>query len=124
MIMFIDDLNMPTIDDYGTQKPNALLKFLVEFNWLYQRGTKELLLREIKDVFHVGCISPTAGGNNRVDPRLMSLYNTFNITNPSEDSTKHIYNSILRKKLAEFPEEIQNSIEPMTMATIKLFRDC
>lgn len=32
MIMFIDDLNMPTIDKYGTQKPNALLKFLVERN--------------------------------------------------------------------------------------------
>jgi dynein heavy chain, axonemal len=32
MVMFIDDLNMPTIDLYGTQSPNALLKFLVEKN--------------------------------------------------------------------------------------------
>jgi len=55
---------------------------------------------------HVGCISPVAGGNNRVDPRLMSLYNTFNITNPSEDSTKLIYNSILKTKFKEFPEEV------------------
>lgn len=37
MIMFIDDLNMPLIDKYGTQPPNALLKFLVETNSLYQR---------------------------------------------------------------------------------------
>jgi dynein heavy chain len=32
MVLFIDDLNMPNIDKYGTQQPNALLKFLVESN--------------------------------------------------------------------------------------------
>ena len=32
MVLFIDDLNMPVIDKYGTQAPNALLKFLVEKN--------------------------------------------------------------------------------------------
>ena len=35
MIVFIDDLNMPTIDKYGTQPPIALLKFFVERNQLY-----------------------------------------------------------------------------------------
>lgn len=29
MVLFIDDLNMPNIDKYGTQQPNALLHFLV-----------------------------------------------------------------------------------------------
>jgi dynein heavy chain len=32
LIIFIDDLNMPTIDKYGTQQPNALLKFMVDKN--------------------------------------------------------------------------------------------
>ena len=30
LIYFIDDLNMPKIDIYGTQQPIALLKFLIE----------------------------------------------------------------------------------------------
>lgn len=85
LIMFIDDLNMPTIDRYGTQAPNALLKFLVENKKLYQRDG-ELELRNIKDIKYVGCISPPGGSNNRVDPRLMSLYCTFNVTFPSRDS--------------------------------------
>jgi dynein heavy chain len=32
LIVFVDDLNMPKIDIYGTQQPLALLKFLVERN--------------------------------------------------------------------------------------------
>jgi dynein heavy chain len=82
MILFIDDLNMPKIDKYGTQQPNALLKFLVDRNQLYQRGG-DLELREIVDVQHIGCMSPPGGGNNKVDLRLMSLYCVFNITTPS-----------------------------------------
>ena len=85
MVMFIDDMNMPTIDRYGTQPPNALLKFLVERNQLYQRGG-DLDLREIIDMMYIGCISPPGGSNNRVDPRVMSLYCCFNITFPSKES--------------------------------------
>jgi dynein heavy chain, axonemal len=30
LVIFIDDLNMPTVDKYGTQQPIALLKLLIE----------------------------------------------------------------------------------------------
>jgi len=85
LVMFIDDLNMPQIDKYGTQPPNALLKFLVERNELYQRSG-ELDLRSIIDMMYVGCVSPPGGSNNSVDPRLMSLFNVFNVTFPSKES--------------------------------------
>ena len=98
MIMFIDDLNMPTIDTYGTQPPNALLKFLVETNSLYQR-TGELDLRKIIDVMYTGCVSPPGGSNNRVDPRLMSLFCVFNVTFPSKESIQKIYSTLLGKHL-------------------------
>ena len=94
MILFIDDLNMPIIDKYGTQQPNALLKFLVERNQLYQRGG-DLELRDIVDVQYIGCITPPGGGHNKVDPRLMSLFCCFNITAPSQKATQSIYNQIL-----------------------------
>ena len=44
-------------------------------------------------------MSPPGGGNNKVDPRLMSLYDTFNITTPSQKATQMIYSSILGKHL-------------------------
>ena len=30
MIVFMDDMNMPKVDTYGTQQPIAMLKLLVE----------------------------------------------------------------------------------------------
>jgi dynein heavy chain len=35
MIVFIDDMNMPRIDVYGTQQPLALAKFLIGRLQLY-----------------------------------------------------------------------------------------
>ena len=41
MLVFIDDMNMPIVDHYGTQQPIALLKLLLSHGGLYDRG-KEL----------------------------------------------------------------------------------
>merc|ERR1712061_853549 len=38
LFVFVDDLSMPKIDTYGTQQPLALLKFLMERAFLYERG--------------------------------------------------------------------------------------
>lgn len=84
LIVFIDDMNMPTIDIYGTQQPNALLKFMVARNQMYERKG-ELSLLNLMGLQYIGCTTPAAGGNNPVDPRLMSLYSVFNITQPSKD---------------------------------------
>lgn len=38
LVLFIDDIHMPMIDTYGTQQPIALLKFLIEKDYFYERG--------------------------------------------------------------------------------------
>lgn len=49
LIAFIDDMNMPKLDDYGTQQPIALLKLLLEQGGMYDRG-KELNWKFFKDL--------------------------------------------------------------------------
>ncbi len=49
LIMFIDDLNMPRLDKYGTQQPIAFLKLFIERRGMYDRG-KDLSWKNMKDV--------------------------------------------------------------------------
>jgi len=80
---------------------------------LYQRGG-DLELREIVDTSFVGCITPAAAGNNRVDPRVMTLFNTFNCTSPSREATEKIYTQILEKHCDEFADEIKACVPKIT----------
>lgn len=49
LILFIDDMNMPIVDTYGTQQPIALLKLLFERGGFYDRG-RDLNWKYIKDI--------------------------------------------------------------------------
>jgi dynein heavy chain len=66
-------------------------------------------------------MTPPGGGNNPVDPRLMSLYSTFNITFPSREAIEKIYTSILEKHVAEFTEDIRQIVPKVTTATLSLY---
>ncbi len=90
LIMFLDDLNMPRVDKYGTQQPIALLKLFIERKGLYDRG-KELSWKNMKDVQVVAGMGPPGGARNPVDPRFISLFNVFEIQFPSTDNLRTIY---------------------------------
>ena len=49
LIVFIDDMNMPRVDEYGTQQPIALLKLLLEKGGMYDRG-KDMNWKLFKDI--------------------------------------------------------------------------
>ncbi|KAJ1557345.1 Dynein heavy chain 10, axonemal, partial [Nowakowskiella sp. JEL0078] len=106
LVVFIDDLNMPSKDTYGTQQPIALLKLLIERGGLYDRG-KELNWKNLKDVQFVGSMGTPGGGRNDIDPRFASLFAVFNITFPKEVSLLRIYSSILNGHCSIFSDEIK-----------------
>lgn len=90
LLMFIDDMNMPRVDTYGTQQPIALLKLFVERKGFYNRG-KELGWKTIKDVQVVAAMGPPGGARNAVDPRFISMFSVFEIQPPTNENLKTIY---------------------------------
>uniref|UniRef100_A0A8C2JKF3 Dynein heavy chain 10, axonemal-like n=1 Tax=Cyprinus carpio TaxID=7962 RepID=A0A8C2JKF3_CYPCA len=95
LLVFMDDLNMPRVDEYGTQQPIALLKLLLDKGGMYDRG-KELNYKLIKDLGFIAAMGKAGGGRNEVDPRFISLFSVFNIPFPQEESLHLIYSSILK----------------------------
>ncbi|XP_070572584.1 dynein axonemal heavy chain 10-like isoform X2 [Ptychodera flava] len=120
LIVFIDDMNMPQVDQYGTQQPIALLKLLLEKGGMYDRG-KDLTFKNIKDIGYLASMGKPGGGRNEVDPRFISLFTVFNITFPSETSLKHIYESILKGHCQAFSDAIQGIAETIIQCTLDLY---
>ncbi|KAF9424735.1 hypothetical protein HW555_000036 [Spodoptera exigua] len=121
MLVFIDDMNMPIVDKYGTQQPIALLKLLFERKGFYDRG-KDLNWKNIKDVGFLAAMGKAGGGRNDVDPRFISMFSVYNLQFPSENTLRHIYVSILKGHFDVFPEEIQNIVEKIVQMTLDLYK--
>ncbi|KAJ3039942.1 Dynein heavy chain 10, axonemal [Rhizophlyctis rosea] len=122
LVVFIDDLNMPSKDTYGTQQPIAQLKLLIERGGWYDRG-KELNWKNLKDVQFVGSMGTPGGGRNEIDTRFAALFAVFNITFPKEESLLRIYSSILQGHTSIFSEEIQGVAQKLTPITLKLYAE-
>lgn len=59
LIYFIDDMNMPEVDKYGTVQPHTLIRQHLDYSHWYDR-TKQTL-KEVHNVQYVASMNPTAG---------------------------------------------------------------
>ncbi|XP_072658407.1 dynein axonemal heavy chain 10 isoform X2 [Canis lupus baileyi] len=121
LLVFMDDMNMPKVDEYGTQQPIALLKLLLEKGYLYDRG-KELNCKSIRDLGFIAAMGKAGGGRNEVDPRFISLFSVFNVPFPSEESLHLIYSSILKGHTSVFHESIMAVSDKLTFCTLALYK--
>nr|XP_015221526.1 PREDICTED: dynein heavy chain 10, axonemal [Lepisosteus oculatus] len=121
LLVFMDDLNMPRVDEYGTQQPIALLKLLLDRGGMYDRG-KELNCKILKDLGFIAAMGKAGGGRNEVDPRFISLFSVFNVPFPEEESLHLIYSSILKGHTKTFEECIQAICDKLTFCTLELYK--
>lgn len=122
LLVFIDDMNMPQVDTYGTQQPIALLKLLLERGGLYDRG-KDLNWKNLRDLGYVAAMGKPGGGRNSVDPRFLSLFSVYNVTFPSQESLYRIYSHILGGHLEAFDTSLHSLTLHITDATMSLYQD-
>ena len=106
LLIFIDDVNMPRVDTYGTQQPVTLLKLFIERQGLYDRA--ELLWKNVIDTHCLAACGPPGGARNPMDPRFVSLFSVFYIPFPSDESLNTIFSSILNQHFLPYSELKEN----------------
>uniref|UniRef100_A0A8C5XER9 Dynein axonemal heavy chain 9 n=1 Tax=Microcebus murinus TaxID=30608 RepID=A0A8C5XER9_MICMU len=109
LVYFIDDMNMPEVDAYGTVQPHTIIRQHLDYGHWYDRN--KLSLKEIMNVQYVSCMNPTAGSFT-INPRLQRHFCVFVLSFPGADALSSIYSTILTHhlKLGNFPVSLQKSV--------------
>lgn len=143
LVCFIDDMNMPQVDTYGTQQPIALLKLFLELGGMYDRG-KDLGWKYFVDICKFYCfvsivvivyvklffnlsdvyaaMGKPGGGRNEVDPRFISMFSVYCMVFPSDDTINHIFFSILSGHTYNFNVDVQSTVTTILKMTLILYK--
>ncbi|NWR46185.1 DYH17 protein, partial [Regulus satrapa] len=97
LIYFIDDMNMPEVDKYGTVAPHTLIRQHLDHGHWYDRN--KLTLKDIRNCQYVACMNPTAGSFT-IDSRLQRHFCVLAVCFPSKEVLHTVYGTILKQHLA------------------------
>jgi dynein heavy chain, axonemal len=96
LTVFIDDISMPEINEWGDQPTNEIVRQLVEFgNFAFLDKDKRGVMKKCDDLVFLAAMTHPGGGRNDVPNRLKSHFLIFNIEPPSIESINDIYGQIL-----------------------------
>ena len=117
LIYFIDDLNLPEVDQYDTQSAISLLRMVMQYGrWSHRI---KLTWKNILNCQYLASMNPTAG-SNFVNPRLQLRFVTFAMGFPGATSLLTIFQTFLDGHLTQFEEEIQGISVNIINATLDL----
>lgn len=119
MFFFVDDLNMPSLEKYGAQPPNELLRQVIDQGGFYDVG--KLFFKNVQDVVAVSACAPPGGGRNEVSPRLMRHFHMMWLTNLSSESMCTIFSSIITGFLLTTQPTISHVGDKLVQSSVNIY---
>ncbi|XP_037811861.1 dynein beta chain, ciliary, partial [Lucilia sericata] len=117
LIYFINDLNMPEVDAYGTVQPHTIMRQFMDYKQWYDRQC--LQLKNIRYCQFAACMNPTAGSFT-IDPRLQRHFCVFSVASPSEFTLQYVYGSILSAHLENPSNSFSKEIKSIGQVLVKV----
>ena len=119
LIYFMDDLNMPYVDKYGTQSPICLIRQIIDYKLMYDRDHLEDK-KYLDDCLFTACMNPKSG-SFFIDPRLQRHYSTFSCLTAEKEILAQIYLQILDAQLCTFDPTVAPLAPKIIAATTEVF---
>jgi len=121
-LIFIDDVNMPAVEQYGAQPPIELMRQLIDRGGFYDRP--EFYWKKIEKFSVLCSAAPPNGGRSELTPRFMRHFFIVNMLDAQDEVLVDIFDKILSGFLEEahFSETIRKtSCKAAVFATIDMY---
>ncbi|XP_072938013.1 dynein heavy chain, cytoplasmic isoform X3 [Epargyreus clarus] len=119
LVLFCDEINLPDMDQYGTQRVISFLRQLLEHKGFYRASDHSWV--HLERIQFVGaCNPPTDPGRKPLSHRLLRHVPVIYVDYPGEMSLEQIYGTFTRAMLRMQPA-LRGYAEPLTQAMVKLY---
>ena len=92
-VVFVDDFNLPEVEEYGAQPPVELIRQLVDNGGWYDLA--EMDFHQLDDTQLICAMGPPGMGANDITPRMMRHFSPLCITTFNSTTISQIYQSIM-----------------------------
>jgi dynein heavy chain, axonemal len=122
LIIFVDDINMPIKDEYGSQPPIELLRQMADYSGMFDRD-KVPEYKAIQDMVLMSAAAPPGGGRSEISKRFSRHFHMLCLPSASVAVLKSIFEGILGGYLvsAKFAKDTQGLTSSIVTSTIGIY---
>nr|CAB3240292.1 cytoplasmic dynein 1 heavy chain 1 [Phallusia mammillata] len=119
LVLFCDEINLPDMDKYGTQRVISFLRQIVEHGGFY-RTSDRVWIRLERVQFVGACNPPTDPGRKPLSHRFLRHVPVIYVDHPGAASLKQIYGTFNRAMLRMVPS-LRPFADPLTNAMVEFY---
>jgi len=136
LVCFVDDVNMPRRDEYGSQPAVELLRQVLDTLQHFRPGgaaspafaggggfydRKMFTWSNIENLVMISACAPPGGGRNPVTPRFFRHFNMMYVPPSSRAVMRAIFVTILDGHLKKFDQSVQVLATPAVNASVEVY---